>query len=178
VDLATTPAAGPSSDPDDGWLIGARAATIGPGAIDTLADGSTMAWSGSAAPIVSTRDVDLQFVVRDRAGAVAQLEPYMGMAAHAAVVRDDGSVFVHLHPMGTSTAAAQQAFVLRDRGDTTARGLLRVSDTITSGAAMSMPTTGTFSLPYAFPKPGRYRIWVQIKRGGAILTAPFDAMVR
>ena len=30
-------------------------------------------------------------------------------------------------------------------------------------------------LPYEFPEPGDYRIWVQFKSGGRILTAVFDA---
>jgi hypothetical protein len=33
------------------------------------------------------------------------------------------------------------------------------------------------SFPYGFPRPGAYRIFVQVKRGGQIETGIFDAKV-
>jgi hypothetical protein len=117
--------------------------------------------------------------VIDPSGKPASLEPYMGMPGHAVVARDDGAVFIHLHPMGTVKVAAQQAFALRDRGDTTPTGRLRLSDT---AAAPVSPHAGhalaDVSFPYEFPKPGNYRIWVQVKRNGRILTGAFEATVR
>jgi len=32
-------------------------------------------------------------------------------------------------------------------------------------------------LPYEFPEPGDYRIWIQFKTGGRILTGVFDVHV-
>ncbi len=85
---------------------------------------------------------------------VSGIQPYMGMAGHAVVVRDDGSVFIHLHPMGTISTAAQMV--------------------LARGQPMPMGAMGdTVSFPYAFPKAGRYYVWVQVKRGGRVLTAPY-----
>ena len=44
---------------------------------------------------------------------------------------------------------------------------------------MAIESAGsTVSFPYAFPKPGHYRLWVQVKRQHRILTAVFDAEVQ
>ena len=45
--------------------------------------------------------------------------------------------------------------------------------------ARSMPADAVSELafPYAFPLPGRYRLWLQVKLRGEILTAVFDCAV-
>ncbi len=116
--------------------------------------------------------------MRDAKGAEASLRPYLGMAAHAVVLRDDDSVFIHLHPMGTVSTATQAVFALRDRGDTTRNGRLLRADVAAAEQMNGMPMSGTFSIPYEFPKPGRYRIWVQVKPRDRVLTGTFDAIVR
>jgi hypothetical protein len=170
-------------DADDSWSVSAPVAVLTAGASVPLGDGQhTMAWAGSSSALVANEPIDLSFVVRNEDGSTATLQPYLGMAAHAVVMRDDGSVFIHLHPMGTISTAAQQVFVLRDRGDTTSRGRLRLDSTDTSappaGAMTSMPMSGAFTIPYEFPQPGRYRLWVQVKADGRVLTGTFDANVR
>ena len=37
----------------------------------------------------------------------------------------------------------------------------------------SAPENGVISFPYAFPKPGKYHMWVQVKHAGRILTGAF-----
>ncbi len=38
---------------------------------------------------------------------------------------------------------------------------------------------GSFiSFPYAFPAPGKYRLWVQVKTDGQVRTAIFDTIVQ
>lgn len=161
------------SDPDDAWLAGES--------------GTTIAWSRPA-ELRSGTDVNLTF-----AAPGAPIEPYMGMAGHAIVARSDGRVFVHLHPNGTIPRAAQLVYELREPGDTvrgrlgtriTERELRRGEGSKggveevrqgTSHAHSIEPESVTF--PYSFPEPGRYRIWVQIKSRGRIVTGAFEADV-
>jgi hypothetical protein len=108
-------------------------------------------------------------------GTLATLEPYLGMTAHAVIARGDGSVFVHLHPAGTISVAAQQVFALRDRGDTTSNGRLRLSSEMAMQHMVVIPAE--FSFPYVFPRPGPYRLWVEVRRSGRVLTGVFDVIV-
>jgi hypothetical protein len=79
--------------------------------------------------------------------------------------------------MGTIATVSQQVFALRDRGDTTARGRLNVQS-LRPDSMSAMPMSGELSFPYEFPKPGRYRLWVQVKPQQHVLTGVFDVDVR
>ncbi|HEV8233039.1 MAG TPA: hypothetical protein VGP84_00525, partial [Gemmatimonadaceae bacterium] len=116
-------------DRDDAWITSAGAKRIDHAAtIDTLADGSTMEWLPDSTNVRAGSETTLRFRVNDPSGSLATLEPYLGMSAHAVIARTDGSVFIHLHPAGTISFAAQEVFALRDRGDTTAKGRLQFAN--------------------------------------------------
>jgi hypothetical protein len=166
------------SDPDDSWATSHEVATVAPNAVAAAGSGYSLRWTGDAS-ISTGKPIDLRFDVLDSANhVVSRLAPYMGMAGHAVVLRSDDSVFVHLHPMGTVATSAQVAFAARDRGDTSVTGRLNLApdDTMT----MTMPMDGHLSFPYEFPKPGRYRIWVQFKPASQTraLTGAFDIDAR
>ena len=176
VDLP--PPAGPwrPSDRDDAWTGDEKREG---GNVSDLADGSTMIWDRSAAPIVADQDAPLRFVVTDPRGRPATLEPYMGMAGHAMLTRADGAVFVHLHPAGSVSLAALETFQQRQPGDTIRGALAQRLTMMQMGKAEAGAVpSGQVAFPYAFPKPGLYRIWVQVKRDGRILTGVFAADVR
>jgi hypothetical protein len=150
VQIADSGAAEPT-DPDDSWWPDSADSTI---VIRRLDDG----------PFVARKELTLRFDVLAADGKPAPLEPYMGMWSHAAVRAADGSVFTHLHPSGTISMTAQELFARRDRGE----DLRKPIDVVCGRPEREL------IFPYMFPKPGKYRMWVQVKCGGRILTAPFD----
>jgi hypothetical protein len=177
------------SDPDDSWWESRQSsdgsyqssAVSGQQTVQ-LEDGAAMTWVEDSAPLVAGHDIELRFAVTGPDGQPAALEPYMGMLSHAVITRDDGSVFVHLHPAGTIAMASQLVYALRVPEDTV-RGRLgaRITaaerQTLHMGPMPGAAGSGIVTFPYAFPKPGLYRIWVQVKRNGRILTGVFDAEV-
>jgi hypothetical protein len=186
-----------------------------PGVKAKLQDGSAIIWEHQPnAAFTAGRVYPLRFMVTAPDGKPAKLDPYLGMAGHAVVTRDDGSVFIHLHPVGTYSMAARQSLEKRVAEtsqavsypdprqfvDSVNREVARL-DALPAAereavlmAGMGHATAGNgtdatpgmagmdhgseVSFPYTFPQPGNYRIWVQVKREGRILTGAFDAVVK
>jgi hypothetical protein len=166
----------PVSDPDDSWFAGSISDTAG-----RLAGGARLVWEGRPPSFTAGEDAELQFVVREADGSVGGVEPYLGMSGHAVVVGGDGKSYIHLHPMGTVSSAAVLSLQERLPSDTI-RGTLgrRLTARATTGShgGHSPALEGRIGFPYAFPEPGDYRIWVQVRRRGAIETVAFRTTVR
>jgi len=156
-------APGAPTDPDDSWFSARGTAEAATTAAFELGDGSRLVWQRGD-PFVAGAERDLRFSVRDAAGAQTTVEPYMGMAAHVVIASRDGSVFAHLHPSGSISMAAMQKFAGEAATD--------------PHAGHDMPIDSAVAIPYAFPKAGPYRIFVQVKRGGQVMTAAFDTNVK
>lgn len=150
-------------DKDDAFLISVPTNTK-----FALSDGATIT-SENSSDFRANQETTLQFKVTDENGAIAQLEPYLGMYAHAVIWKTDGTVFTHLHPLGTISMTSQLLFARREKGERLANQPLDV----VCGAP---PKEVAF--PYAFPEPGDYRVWVQVKMKGQIQTAVFAARVQ
>jgi hypothetical protein len=142
-----------------------------------FSDGGRIVWERPSGPLKSNAPVMFHFRVEDSNGKPsANLEPYMGMAAHAEIVRSDGSVFAHVHPAGSVAMAALELAQAGFPGSAQATG----PSGMASMPGMNMPAEHIdpeISFPYGFPKAGRYRVFVQIKRSGHVETGVFDVPV-
>ena len=137
---------------------------------------TNIVWVRDEKPLVPRRLTMFTFRVDDASGQpAADLELYMGMPGHAIFVRRDRQVFAHVHPAGSAPMAAL-AIGQRALADT--------SNAPPSGDATADPHAhhpaalpATVSFPYGFPAAGDYRIFVQVKRRGRIVTGAFDVHV-
>lgn len=108
----------------------------------------------------------LKFRLLDSTGQPATgMELYLGMPAHAAVVKKDRTVFAHLHPSGTVPMAALAMTQPESSSDPHAGHVIETQ----------LPSEVTF--PYGFPESGSYRLFIQMKRAGTIETGSFDVAV-
>ena len=127
----------------------------------TLPDGYRMVRTSASGSIAAKQMQHLSFEVQDPSGRPAtDLEPYMGMAAHAEFINADSSVFAHVHPSGTVPMASL--------------GLTAATANAHESHGMMMHNSAQLGFPYGFPKPGRYRMFIQIQRAAHPETAAFD----
>ena len=119
----------------------------------------------SEGPLAARKVTPLRFKLVDEQGHGARdMELYMGMLGHAAFIKNDGSVFAHIHPGGSVPMAA---LAIAQDGDLHARHKME--------GAGGLPSEVNF--PYGFPSAGAYRIVVQMKAEGRVYTGIFDADV-
>jgi hypothetical protein len=205
-DIPGVPLVGDNSaaiaEPFSGASAAADRNAIGASApVSLLPDGYRMVWERDSAPIAN-RFVLLRFQLQDASGKPATgVEPYMGMAGHAEIVRSDQSVFAHIHPEGSISMAAlelaEKSSGITDSNSPAASnqqpakpGMAGMDGMIMAGAQagkqMQMPgmdmnsdsASPDVSFPYGFPKPGEYRLFIQMRRAGHVETGVFDVHVQ
>jgi hypothetical protein len=126
------------------------------GRIYRLPDGYTMRWDGPESLTAGTA-YNFRFTLLNPQGKPAEgMEPYLGMAGHAAFVKTDGTVFAHTHPEGSAA----------------------MPDVLLAGQ-MEMTDVGpSVEFPYGFPSAGQYRVIAQMKHAGVVESGVFDAVVK
>ena len=94
--------------------------------------------------LVAERETQLAFRLEHDGRPVTDLTPYIGAMGHCVIVSEDTQTYLHSHP---------EQFTAMTRPD--ARG----------GPEVCFHTM--------FPKPGRYKVWGQFKRGDELIVADF-----
>ncbi len=178
--------AGMQGGPLDGEDASAAPPPLGAGMLGAsykLPDGYTMVWDQRASLSANTATL-FRFTLLDRSGKPADdMQPYLGMAGHAAFVKTDGKVFAHTHPEGS---AAMPAVMLANAaldsstpGAVSPAGMNAMGSMQAASSSPSMePLSPTVEFPYGFPASGQYRIFIQMKHGTTVETGVFDALVR
>jgi hypothetical protein len=140
-----------------------------------LPDGYTMVWK-KPAQLTAKTPQEFTFTLLDPDGQPPKdMALYMGMTGHAAFVRNDGSVFAHIHPSGSASMAAMMMAQSQNQPSQSAP-----SADMASMPGMTMSESAppnVVSFPYGMPTDGIYRIFVQMKHGETVETGVFDAQV-
>jgi hypothetical protein len=140
--------------------------------VTTLSDGYQLVWEHPATPVRARKPYEFRFRLLDSQGRPAsQMELYMGMLGHAAFVATDGSVFAHVHPTGS---VPMPALGLAQPENPHA---MHLSAGLSDQMMVQDGIPAEVSFPYGFPKPGSYRIFVQMKHAGHVETGAFSTRV-
>ena len=98
--------------------------------------------------------------IRDANGHAPKLEPYYGALAHAIFFRTGSLAYFHTHicaPNATNCGSLPGAPATRISGRATAPGQLTIGVLLAA--------------------PGTWRLFLQLRQGGRILTAPYTLKV-
>ncbi len=103
------------------------------------------------------------FAVTRDGQPVTDLSPYLGAAAHVAIVSEDAAAFAHTH--GEAVVGEH-----REEGG---------ADHAAAPDPHALPAEfgPEVSVEHTFPSPGRYKIWAQFNHDGRVVTAPFVVQV-
>ena len=152
-----------------------------------LPDGYTMMWDKPESITANTPYNFVFHLVDPQGKPAADMQPYLGMAGHAAFVKTDGTAFAHTHPDGS---AAMPALMLANKGSNSSTSDMSMDGMSMSGmantSAMDMSAmhkstesvSSTVAFPYGFPSAGSYRVFIQMKHGSTVETGVFDARVQ
>jgi hypothetical protein len=164
--LPSTPLA-----PDDASAMPPGLAKGDLGTTYKLPDGYSMVWERPANLTANTAYA-FRFRLLDANGRPAtNMQPYLGMAGHAAFVKADGSTFAHTHPNGS---AAMAAVMLANGESPTEMGAMSGMEMGSGGAGNSAePIAPSVDFPYGFPAAGRYRIFLQMKHDDTVAVGRF-----
>ena len=118
-------------------------------------------------------NIDLTFQTQTLDGKPSKIEPYIQMGGHGAILKNDHSVFIHIHPIGTISMASQELYNQNDEIENTGICYFGTTDDSLKTYFKKQNSIVNFP-PISLDKPGQYMMWIQAKSEGEIITQKFD----
>ena len=147
---------------------GSERADLSPDLSPKTIDGTTVALDVPET-VRAGEPVQLDFELTDDGEPVTEISPYLGAAAHVAIVSEDGSEFAHGHGEANGEAKAPEDDA-------------KAGDHVDGGHGGSHGVPEAFGpgvhTDHTFEEPGIYKLWAQFERDGRVITAPFVVEVR
>ena len=151
-------------DPDDSWTQDLDAIKI--------------TWVDIQSFYEAEKDIPMRFTIKKN-GKPSPIQNYMGMGAHAALIKNDGSIFAHLHPTGTINMASKHIY---ERGikkeqmiDNRSIELDLINPQHDHFSNQNYSHNGEVGFPpLRLIEAGDYTVWVQIKTENKIITQKFN----
>ena len=154
----------PLTDPDDSWTQDLDAIKI--------------TWVDMQSFYEVEKDIPMRFKI-EKNGKPTFIQSYMGMSAHAALIKNDGSIFAHLHPTGTINMASKNIYELGIKKEQMIDNKNIELDLINTKHDHYSNQNYSVNGEVGFPplrliKAGDYTVWVQVKTEYKIITQKFN----
>ena len=118
-------------------------------------------------------NIYLTFQTQTLNGIPSKIEPYIQMGGHGAILKNDHSVFVHIHPIGTISMASQELYNQNDAIENSGICYFGIAEDSLKIYFKNQNSIVNFP-PINLDKPGDYIMWIQAKSEGEIITQKFD----
>ena len=121
-------------------------------------------------------DINLTFQTQNLMGHPTVIEPYIQMGGHGAILKNDHSIFIHIHPIGTISMASQELYNQNDEIESSGICYFGSPDDSLKIYLEDEKSILNFP-PINLEQPGDYIMWIQAKSMGEIITHKFDFTV-
>ncbi len=133
---------------------------------------------------VRGREVNLSFDIHTLTGQEVEVEQYLGADMHLSIIKDDGSQFIHTHPIGSSHAKVLQTYaesmsmtsngtspesyipIALAHGEEEPAGATNENQTPSTGSGQATTGDQTIDFNITLPEVGLYKAFAQFRPKG------------